>query len=281
MNAIEPIIPESPSLIDSMPATQYHAVEALSASGAKKILRSPAHYKLERDQPSEPTPAMRFGSAVHAAVLEPESFEAEVMRSPKFDRRTKEGKAAAEEFEAQAVGRLVLSGDDFDRCLRVRDAVLAHPAAQRLLSGTVRELSLFWTDAKFDVPCKGRFDAYGRDSHRGLVDLKTTQDASPDAFGRTIANFLYHLQAAFYFSGAEHVIGKTPAFFAFIAVETEPPHAVACYVLDNAHLLAGARLAEEALSRYQQALQSGIWPGYGDLILPARLPAWALKFDNL
>ena len=281
MNAIEPVFPAAPSIFLDMPAEQYHAIEALSASGGKKMLRSPQHYRLDRDQPGEQTPAMRFGSAVHAAVLEHDTFEAAVLRAPKFDRRTKDGKAAAEAFDAQAAGRLVLAEEDHDRCLRIRDAVLAHPGASQLLAGTVREVSLFWTDGRFGVPCKSRLDAWGRDSHGGIADLKTCQDASPDAFGRTIANYLYHLQGAFNFIGCEHVLGRTPNFFALIAVESEPPHAVACYVLEHAHLLAGARLAEEALSRYQQALESGQWPGYGDLIQPARLPSWALKFDTL
>lgn len=272
--------PAAPTIISNMPAAEYHAIEAVSASGAKKLLRSPAHYKAERTKPREQTPAMAFGTGAHAAILEPDTFESAVLRAPKFDKRTNAGKAAAAEFEATAAGRLVLADDDFDRCLRVRDAVLAHPGAVQLLAGTEREVSLFWTDGQFGVPCKMRADGIGTASHGGIVDLKTCQDASPDAFGRSIATYLYHLQAAFYFQGAEACYGRTPSFFAFIAVESEEPHAVACYVLEPAHLLAGARLADQAMSRYQQAMATGEWPAYSTLIQPARLPSWALRFDN-
>lgn len=278
MNLTDPMISDGNTLLADLPAEQYHAHEALSASGAKKILRSPAHFKVWRTEKREPTADMRLGTACHSAILEPETFEDQVLCSPKFDRRTKDGKAAAEAFEAQAAGRLVLSADDFDACLRVRDAVAKHAGAQRLLADTRREVSLFWRDGQYGIPCKARLDAMRSDG--GIVDLKTTGDASPDAFGRGIASWQYHLQAAFYFIGAEHVLGKTPAFFAFIAAEKEPPFAVGCYVLETAHLLAGQRLAEEAIVRYQAAVETGEWPAYGELIQPARVPAWALRFDN-
>jgi exodeoxyribonuclease VIII len=277
VNAPERIVPEfAPGVVAGMPFDVYHATEALSASGAKKLLRSPMHYRLERDQPGEPTDAMNFGTAVHVGVLEPDQFDARICCAPKVDRRTTVGKATWEKFVADSAGKLVLAQDAFDRARRCVDAVHAHPAARRLLDGGERELSLFWHDGKWKVPCKARYDLR---SHGGITDLKTCQDASPEGFGRAIASFQYHLQAAIYVSGAEHLLDASPQFFAFIAVESEPPHAVGCYALPGNAILAGIHLMNRAMSRYAAAIESSSWPGYADTIETIQLPKYALRFD--
>lgn len=279
MNAAEPFVPAGDCLIESLPAAVYHSVEALSASGSKEINRSPAHFKVARTVKREPTPPMLIGSAAHTAILEPESFETEVVCAHRIDKRTRAGKEAAEEFDRLHAGKIVLDLESYESVLRMRDAVMEHPAARRLLEGTRRELSLFWRDRAYGVPCKSRFDAWS-DAQKFIVDLKTTVDASPDAFGRAIGSYQYHLQAAFYYMAAEALLNCTPTAFVFIAVEKEPPYAVGCYVLETAHLLAGARLVEQALDKYKKAIEADRWAGYGDLIQPARVPSWALRFDN-
>ena len=76
---------------------QYHAdTSAISASGLKLFMRSPAHYYAAYLDPNrverQPTPAMRLGTATHCAILEPTRFNAEYAVIPEsIDRRTKEG----------------------------------------------------------------------------------------------------------------------------------------------------------------------------------------------
>lgn len=263
-----------PGVFEAMLGDEYHAVEAMSASGAKKMLRSPAHYKLMRDEPSAPTDTMQFGTAVHCGVLEPNDFENRICIAPKVDKRTTIGKERWAQFVAESGGKIVLDQADHDCVRRCIDAVLAHPSASRLLEGSQRELSLFWLDGEYKVPCKARYDAR---NHGGVIDLKTTQDASPEGFARQIANLLYHVQGAHYVVGAEHVLNETPAFFAFIAVESEPPHAVACYTLPPVAIQAGRRLMDEALARYKAALETGKWRGYSETIESIDLPRWALR----
>lgn len=269
--------PFVPGVVPDMPAADYHAIEAMSSSGARSILRSPQHFRLWRTERREPTPAMQFGTAVHAGVLEPETFDRVVVESPRFDARTNAGKAGRAEFAAANAGRVILSPDDFARARRCIDAIRAHPAARALLDGGEVETSLFWHDARFRVPCKARLDAR---NHGGIVDLKTTTDASPDEFARSIASWGYHRQAAHYFSGCEHLLDATPAFFAFIAAESEPPFGVACYSLPGAAILAGAHSMSRALERYAAALAAGEWPGYPDTIDTIALPKWAMRFDH-
>lgn len=261
---------------DDFPAEDYHAIEAMSTGGAKKILRSPAHFRLARDTPNEPTDAMEFGTAVHCGVLEPDDFDARICIAPEVNKRTNAGKAEWSYFQQCNEGKIILSADDMARARKCIDAVRMHPAAQRLLEGGQNEVSLFWHDGRYKVPCKCRFDIL---NYGGGVDLKTTQDASPEGFGRSIAQYLYHAQGAHYNSGAEHILNASLEFFAFIAVESEPPHCVACYTLPTNAMLAGSRLIAEALARYAAALDAGKWPGYPETIQPIQLPRWATRFD--
>ncbi len=259
-----------------MVSEDYHAAESMSASGAKKILKSPAHYKLMRTTPKEPTPQMQFGTCCHDGVLEPDTFSHRVVASPKFDMRKTVDKEASAAFNAEHVGKVILSPGDFDRVRRCIDAVLSHPGARYLLENAAVEHSIFWRDKLFDVPCKARLDAQ---KHGGISDLKTCADASPGGFAQAIGKFDYHLQAWSNFSACEHVLNATPEFFAFVCVETEEPHAVACYQLGRASIMAGARLWDEALSRYKAALAAGRWNGYPDSIETIEAPRWKLKFD--
>lgn len=266
-----------PGISYDLPAADYHGIEALSASGSKKLLRSPAHFIVNRTRPSEPTEDMMIGSAVHLGVLEPEKFDQYVIESPVFNARTKDGRAERDAWVSAQPGEcMAFAPDKIDVIRSVVDAVRAHPGAQRLLTSGRAEVSLQWRDTKYGIPCKSRVDYLREDG--GMVDLKTCRDASDEAFSRTIGSYFYHLQAAFYMTGAEHLFSKTPPFFAFIAAEKEPPYGVACYVLDSASILAGQRHVETAMRRYKECLDSGEWPGYSPLIEPISAPRWALSF---
>lgn len=274
--ALPPPPPFVPGVFDGMPAETYHATEAMSSSGGKKIRQSPAHYKLARTTRNVSTPTMQFGTVVHAGVLEPNTFDRVVVAAPTFNRYTKAGKEAAAEFARAHAGRIVLSVDDLDRARRCIDAVLSHPAASQFLTGAVVERSLFWIDAKYNVPCKARWDAF---AHNIIGDLKTTLDASPEAFGRACATYEYHAQAAHYCSAAEHLLNASPQAYLLIAVESVPPHAVAVYALPGGAIASGAHLCNIALARYREALDAGEWKGYPPTIETLTLPKWAMRFS--
>lgn len=62
----------------SMAATDenYHRkCIGASSSALKKLLRSPAHYRAYKAAKDQDSPARRFGRAVHAMCLEPETFD--------------------------------------------------------------------------------------------------------------------------------------------------------------------------------------------------------------
>ena len=270
----------SPSMASKAPGAatlsnaDYHAHSAVSKSHLDKVAKSPAHYWVHYLDPNrvppEPTAAMVLGTALHTAVLEPNLWDEQFAVPPHaFDRRTKAGKQLAAAFEAEAEGKTVLTPDDADRIRRMADAVHQHPASSFLLElpGT-REGSYFWTDQETGMECKCRPDWHSCD-RRIVVDVKTTEDASPRGFAKSVANFRYHVQAEWYqrpFEEAEQ--------FLFIAVEKQPPYLVAVYYATPAMVAAGGRAADRDLALLAECRASGVWPGYSDEIQPLELPGW-------
>lgn len=273
---LPPPPPFVPGVFDDMPAEQYHATEAMSASGAHQILRSQKHYKLMRDQRGKQTAAMRFGQALHVGVLEPQRYAEAVVTAPDVNKRTKAGRAELAEFMAANRHRIVISPAERVRALRCAEEVRAHPSAAKLLAGAQTEKSLFWIDGKFGVPCKARLDIW---NFSIVADLKSTTDASREGFARAIATYGYGIQAANYINGCEHILNQSPQAFVFIAVESDPPHAVGVYAIDTADILFGRARMDVALERYARALDSGRWQGYSDLIESIITPPWARRMN--
>lgn len=261
-----------PGVFRGMPFEQYHRTEALSASGAKHLLKSPCHYRHAIDHPIKPTEAMQFGTAVHTGVLEPETFDQRIAFAPECDRRTKIGKEIWADFIFQNDGKLILWSDQELLVRGAIAAVRAHPAASVLLDEADSEVSLFWKCDRFGIPRKARMD-----TTRGgvITDLKTCQDASADAFGKDIAKRLYHVQAANYVEGYRKLFDREPEGYLLIAVESSAPHGVAVYSLPWLAIDAGAQRMDVACERYRDCSASNVWPAYPDTIEIITLPRWA------
>lgn len=252
---------------------EYHASPAISKSGLDLIRKAPALYRWRRDNPQEPTPAMRLGTLTHTAVLEPDSFAASVIARPEgIDRRTSAGKAEWAAFEIEANGREIIAAEEMAKLEAIRDAVRAHPAAAKALAGSPTiEQSIFWDID--DVACRCRPDCV---TERGvIVDLKTTRDASPDGFSKSIHQYRYHVQAAYYSDGYEAAFGSPPRGFVFIAVETEPPYLVAVYVASETMVLRGRADYLADLETFRRCRDADEWPGYSTAPLTIELPKWA------
>ena len=259
----------SPGIYDCYTNAEYHAADGISKSDLDLIHRSPAHYKAARH---EDTPALRFGTAFHCAVLENDRFNA-TYTVIEGDRRTKAVKDSIK--DAEAAGKIILTADDFNALMGMAQAVFKNPICAALLRGSLKEHSVF---AELDgVRVKCRPDGWS--TEKGvLFDLKSTEDASPEGFARTVAKYRYHVQDAFY----RHVVASATncdaddLSFIFIAVEKKPPFAVALYQLDEMAALQGWVEARDDMRRYRDAQTSGKWCGYSPKIESLSLPRWAV-----
>lgn len=254
-----------------MSHTDYKQLNALNYSGAKQILVSPLHYQAWLKAEQEDTPALRFGRLVHLASLEPEVFDRKVRVMPECDRRTKEGKAIYEAFVATLrADEEAIKKDEMDNVLAVAES--AQAGIEKVCGGVegARLVENTYTGKHEGIAIKGRPDLVVSHPDRTIVlDVKTTQDASPKSFAREIYNYKYFLQAAWYctLTGAKE--------FYFIAVEKNPPFAFAIYRLDDEGLELGRKLMSSACVTYRECSNFGEWPSYSQEPQVISLPKWA------
>jgi exodeoxyribonuclease VIII len=271
---------ESPDEPEDLENADYHRHSAVSKSHLDQVARSPLHYWARYLDPNrvepEPTPAMLVGSAVHTHVLELDQWDARYVTAPEgIDRRTKQGKAEWEAFSTAATGRTVISRTDAEQVMRMGHAVFAHPAAAMLLKQLPgkAETTWMWTDEATGLQCKCRPD-WLTDDHSLIIDLKTTEDASVAGFRKSIANWRYHVQAAWYLDGIEKATGTRPDQFIFVVVEKRAPYACAVYAADAEMIAAGAAAAARDLEVLATCKAANAWPGYSDQIETISLPPW-------
>lgn len=252
----------------------YHAGPAISKSGLDLIARSPAHYRFREKR--EATRAMVIGSALHAAILEPDVFADQYMLLKNVqDRRAAEYKQAVAIHGAE----FVLTGAEADYVAGMQAAAQANAYMRNMLGQPGRaELSVLTRDPVTGVDVKCRFD-WLTDSGVPL-DLKTTLDARADAFSRSVANYRYHVQAAFYLDVWEWETGEQLERFEFAAIEKAMPHAIGIYRLDDEAMREGRRLYREALNTYADCLERDEWPAYDTEPQWLCLPQWAVEFQE-
>lgn len=261
-------------LTPGVPGAVYHQprLGLVRKSALDQVRRSPAHYRQWLARPSEPTPAMQFGVAFHAALLEPETFHTRYEKLPAdLNRRTKAGKA---QYEALlATGRTLLSQPEVDAIGAMVRSVREHPIAGKLLVGGIAESTIVWQDDETGLDCMARPD-YVVPEKRRAVDIKTTADAGFDGFRKSVANYRYHVQEALYRTGLA-ACDVPVDHFALVVVERVPPYAVAVYTLTPEAVEAGHAAVREDVDLLARCVETGEWPGYPAHIQSMDLPPWA------
>lgn len=271
-----------PGILTDLPNADYHAdTDYLSSTVLKGYL--PEHFK---NAPSS-SDALAFGTLFHTCVLEPDDLAGYVVldaakiagNNPKtgrpYDAPQMTGRYKVAAAEAEADGRTVVSQDDWDRAMRMRDAIERHDTARRLLfdeDGRI-ELSCFAVDAD-GVRHKARFDRL----IPGVgIDLKSTSGKpGADAIARTIVDFGYDVSAAHYLAVAD-LLGLDVQAFALVfctkpTTPDETPMVTVCD-LDESFLARGRALRERAIRRHTDPAEPR-YPGATGFLTVA-CPRWA------
>ena len=93
----------------------YIDTEYVTNSMLNKLTsNSPEYFKYSLENPQPPSSAMKFGTALHMQVLQPEEYNKHYVVMPKFDKRTKKGKEDFEAFTNKHMFKTVLSQEDHD-----------------------------------------------------------------------------------------------------------------------------------------------------------------------
>jgi len=151
---------------------------------------------------------------------------------------------------------------DYNMCMDVAGSARQHPLLMEMLyhpESKVEHTGFFEIEG---TPCKVRPDLYN--SENGMVlDLKSTLDASEKGFAKSVRQFSYTFQAAFYMTALRQM-GERPKQFVFLVVEKSAPFATACYTLENADIEKEIPRVLEAMKIYGECLRTDVWPGYSD-----------------
>lgn len=262
-------------IITNLSASEYHADSStISKHGLDKIAQAPALYMWSlQSKKTEKSAALRWGTLVHLAVLEPQKLTEETIVLD-CDRRTKEGKAAF--AEASQSGKEIISSEEFSELTEIRASLYRNRACAELLTGEIGvEHSVFWKDSETGVSCRARPDGIRTD---GIVfDLKTTSGrATMESFQKECVNYRYAVQAAFYLDGLR-AAGAEVNSFVFLVVEKDAPYLCSAFVADDEFIDIGRKLYRQDLKTFAECLDSGIWPAYSGQVQSLSLPNWFAK----
>lgn len=236
---------------------EYHAMrEAISNSYISSWIRSNP-YETEYGQGSSVSEQVAdYGTGFHALCLEPE--KGLVVRHDGENRMGKQWKVAKE--KANKEGKVLLLPKEYDAIEAMREALLANDHGGRLLNAKdkVCEASIFVKNEKTGLVLKCRPDIYSEEL--GVVgDLKSTIDASPRGFGRSIFKYGYNYQAFFYLYVCR-LAGLDVDKFAFLAVRKTVPYSVHVHTMHADALAHAEMMIERALEEIAEARETGHYP---------------------
>lgn len=261
-------------------AAQYFASPAISRSDLAMFAdKGAATYKAIKDGDieREESTAFDLGTAAHTAILEPARWEQEcaalserIIEKPEF--KGKGARAAEKEWrESLPAGAIVCTllqrearlanvrtANAMRRSLMTRKTPAA-AMARAIIEMSEREVTYTWTDADHELaagpmPMRCRDDLlHMANDGPIIVDLKTSSDPEPLAFGRSAAKYLYPWQAAIYGEPLLEETGIEPRF-GFIIIRSAPPYEVSIRWLSPADI----QIAREQVRRTKLALSACI-----------------------
>lgn len=259
----------------------YHAAPGYSSSHIKDVMgRSLLHFWHDHvrpdREPEESKKHLDFGTATHTAILEPDLLGQTCIESPPFNLKSPAGRAERDKFAEENAGRIVLTPDEFKAVLAIRDRVHTHPVVSGLLMGGKAEQSFFAIDPETGELVKCRPD-YLHENGFAMIDVKSTKDAGPEAFGKDGGNYKYDISVPWYFDVLDYLYGEVPQHFIFLAIEKEPPYAMGLYYAKPKDIERARESARRNFARIVNAKRTNYWPDYAEEVLPFDLPGWVKR----
>lgn len=280
-------------IFKGVPMNEYRKWKGVSKSMFSSVLKSGLHLKRYFEKGESESQFMVFGNLVDTMLFEeslfaerysfvPETYPSTVKNvttNKPWNWNANYCKEWRDEKFAEHPDIKLISSDDFYRAGKIRESILRHPEASKWLEGAQYQVSMSWVDHETGLTCKGRPDALKEER---IIDLKVTNDCHPRGFSRTMNNFLYHCQAAFYhdgyFAARDLPIPETIQIpFSFIAAEDQEPFDVVCYNIGEQSFDVGRMIYREALQRYLDIKETGEYCGYSNVAEEIEIPQYAIN----
>ncbi|AUG84984.1 hypothetical protein MAELSTROM_65 [Pseudoalteromonas phage Maelstrom] len=191
---------------------EYRSTPHFSNSDISLALQSTALLEWSKNAPTDGSKSVDLGTHIHCAMLEPDVFQSNYVKTPDFG-TSAAGKRSAEQFKENMQGKIILDTATSDMINEMRKSILAHPVANKLLTSPGESEASIFSDLQ-GMKVKCRPDRIVDPSYFGgqhiVVDLKKTADI--DKFKFSVRDFGYHRQAAFYSDIYFQLTGKRPRF---------------------------------------------------------------------
>ena len=229
---------------------EHHDGTGETSTSIKHALRSAKHHAEAKRTPLKQTDALRIGRLTHVMVFEPENWDALSCGCPMEDgeplpKRKQIDKDTWQEFRDSLGERDYYTPAEYELICTITAAVHDDPEARRWMQSGVAEVSGVIEHPEYgklkirpDLRCSSR---------RVIMDLKTCEDAGPEAAAKAIRDRKYDMSAALYVDIATSIEPGEPFDFVWIFAEKSPPFDVRCYVMSETDLACGRAMYEQGL----------------------------------
>ena len=230
----------------------YHASAAIGSSQAKQAKKSIRLFKdyLEGIASFTTTPAMALGTAIHAALLEPDTFADAVIVSPYDSFRSAEAKAW--KIEKEAAGVCIVKQDYLNQIEMICQRTTAIDEVADILENTEKEL-VYRAEIN-GLQCQCRFDAIDTDC-RIAYDVKTT--AKFDKFDWQVRDLGYDFSAGWYDAVFYAATGGFLKAWNWLVVETVAPFR--CQIVEFYELGDANRDARDVAAKISMSMKLDEW----------------------
>ena len=239
----------------------------LSYSSIKEFAKSPRHYINYINAKREPSKEMNMGSLIHALLMYPSEINKQFAIAPDVDKRTKDGKAAWEQFLLSSDGKIAVTESELNEANSIVDMALSSKEVSTLISNCTAFEQEFRHEIQ-GLPYRGFVDGLANDF---IIEVKTMSDASPQNIIREFYNRKYHIQAGLYSS-----VYNLPV--KYIIVETKAPYNFLVASASDDYIQKGIEELSWLTSRFKLCMDMDAFnAGYQfnlDSVFKVDLPAW-------
>lgn len=208
----------------------YHNYSlALGSSQIREFISSPNAFKqsvVDRE-PKKDTHALKYGKAVHAAILEPLKFDATYMIIPSAEKlgfkdfRTNAAKEKIESYIAEAAkkGCTLITEEELNDIKIIARNIERHKTVVDLIKYGEPEVTYLFKDPITGINLKTRIDFLSFNGQM-ITEVKTTGKSSKrKQFGAEIYSRRYDVQVAVQAMACFQVNGKMPSIINIVAIE--------------------------------------------------------------
>lgn len=153
-------------------------------------------------------------------------------------------------YRKDNANKMIISKALLERAHEMKRSVMEHSMARAMLAGGECEYAYFTDCPETGLPLKCKPDL----KNQGLIDFKTTRDASDAGFMRECLRRKYHVQAAYYLDVHNLATGEDLKEFYFVAIENTFPYAVNVLELGEREIKLGRDEYKKAIKQYADYL---------------------------